>query len=45
MIVLSNQLDELVIWQITSQIRAEAARYGVDAENVISRLVYGVGAA
>ncbi len=42
-IVLSNQLDELVIWQITSQIRAEAARYGVDAENVISRLVYGVG--
>jgi nicotinate phosphoribosyltransferase len=42
-IVLSNQLDELVIWQITSQIRAEAARYGVDAENVIGRLVYGVG--
>jgi len=42
-IVLSNQLDELVIWQITSQIRAEAARYGADPERVISRLVYGVG--
>ena len=42
-IVLSNQLDELVIWQITSQIRAESTRYGVEAERVISRLVYGVG--
>ena len=42
-IVLSNQLDELVIWQITAQIRDEAQRDGVDADNVISRLVYGVG--
>ncbi len=42
-IVLSNQLDELVIWQITSQIREEAPRYGVDADSVIRRLVYGVG--
>lgn len=42
-IVLSNQLDEIVIWQILTQIRHEAARYGVDAESVISRLVYGVG--
>lgn len=42
-IVLSNQLDELVIWQITAQIRDEARRYGVDPENVIARLVYGVG--
>ncbi|MDW8293226.1 MAG: nicotinate phosphoribosyltransferase, partial [Anaerolineae bacterium] len=43
LIVLSNQLDELVIWQITSQIREEAPRYGVDADSVIRRLVYGVG--
>lgn len=42
-IVLSNQLDELVIWQITSQIRDEAPRYGVDPDSVIQRLVYGVG--
>ncbi len=42
-IVLSNQLDELVIWQITAQIRDEAQRYGMDPENVIARLVYGVG--
>lgn len=42
-IVLSSQLDELVIWQITAQIRDEAPRYGVDAEGVIKRLVYGVG--
>jgi len=42
-IVLSNQLDELVIWQILSQIRAEAGRYGVDPEELTSRLVYGVG--
>jgi nicotinate phosphoribosyltransferase len=42
-IVLSNQLDELVIWQIVSQIRDDAARYGVDADKVIKRLVYGVG--
>jgi nicotinate phosphoribosyltransferase len=42
-IVLSNQLDELVIWQIITQIAQEAGRYSVDAENVINRLVYGVG--
>jgi nicotinate phosphoribosyltransferase len=42
-IVLSNQLDELVIWQITAQIRDEAPRYGVEPEGVIRRLVYGVG--
>lgn len=42
-IVLSNQLDELVIWQITAQIRDEAQRYGMDPESVIARLVYGVG--
>lgn len=42
-IVLSNNLDELVIWQITTQIRTEASRYGVEPESVIRRLVYGVG--
>jgi nicotinate phosphoribosyltransferase len=42
-IVLSNDLDELVIWQIITQIQEEAERYGVDAEKLIKRLVYGVG--
>jgi nicotinate phosphoribosyltransferase len=42
-IVLSNQLDELVIWQIVTQIQHEAPRYGVDPDHLIGRLVYGVG--
>ncbi|NIR64337.1 MAG: nicotinate phosphoribosyltransferase, partial [Aliifodinibius sp.] len=42
-IVLSNNLDELVIWQIVTQIQQEASRYGLDAEQLLSRLVYGVG--
>jgi len=42
-IVLSSDLDELVIWQIITQILREAPRYGLDAERVIKRLVYGVG--
>jgi len=42
-IVLSNQLDELVIWQILTQIEEEAPRYGVEADHLIDRLVYGVG--
>lgn len=42
-IVLSNQLDELVIWQITTQIQAEASSYGVDPDHVIDKLVFGVG--
>lgn len=42
-IVLSNNLDELVIWQIITQIVEEAPRYGVDPEGLINRLVYGVG--
>ncbi len=42
-IVLSNQLDELVILQIITQIQEEAPRNGLDAEAVIGRLVYGVG--
>ena len=42
-IVLSSDLDELVIWQIHTQIRQEAASYGVDPEALIGRLVFGVG--
>lgn len=43
LIVLSGDLDELVIWQIKSQIQEEAPRYGVDPDRLIRRLVYGVG--
>ena len=42
-IVLSNDLDELVIWQIITQIGEEAPRYGLDADHLLKRLVYGVG--
>lgn len=42
-IVLSNDLDELVIWQIIAQIQQEARREGVDADSVVKRLVFGVG--
>ncbi len=42
-IVLSSELDELAMWQIRAQIGEEAARYGVDAEAVLARLIYGVG--
>ncbi|MEM6430176.1 MAG: nicotinate phosphoribosyltransferase, partial [Deinococcota bacterium] len=42
-IVLSSNLDELVIWQILTQIRQEAASYGVHPESLANRLVYGVG--
>lgn len=42
-IVLSNQLDEMVIWQIISQIRDEAPKYGMEPFDIIKRLVFGVG--
>jgi nicotinate phosphoribosyltransferase len=42
-IVLSNNLDELVIWQILTQIVEEAPRYEMDADSLIRRLTYGVG--
>ncbi len=42
-IVLSNDLDEMLIWQITTQIGREAPRYGVDPDRLLGRLVYGVG--
>ncbi len=43
LIVLSNNLDEIIIWQIVTQIRDEARRYGVDPDALLNRLVYGVG--
>lgn len=42
-IVLSNQLDELVLWQIMTQLEQDAGKYGLDADKLIGRLVYGVG--
>ncbi len=42
-IVLSNELDELTIWQIQSQIQEEGPRNGVDPNALIGRLIYGVG--
>jgi len=42
-IVLSNQLDELVIWQIVHQIREEGLKYGLDPDAVVKRLIFGVG--
>jgi nicotinate phosphoribosyltransferase len=42
-IVLSSELDEMVIWQIITQITEEAPRYGVEPDRLIRRLVFGVG--
>jgi len=42
-IVLSNELDEMVILQIITQITHEAPRYGVEPDQLIERLAYGVG--
>ena len=42
-IVLSSSLDELTILQILAQIQDEATRYGVDADAISKRLIYGVG--
>ena len=42
-IVLSNNLDELILMQIIKQIRDEAWDYGVDPQKLIGRLIYGVG--
>jgi nicotinate phosphoribosyltransferase len=42
-IVLSNELDEMNIWQIITQITDEAPKYKLDAGAIINRLVYGVG--
>jgi nicotinate phosphoribosyltransferase len=42
-IVLSSDLDELVIWQILSQLEAEAPRYGLDPAALVGRVTFGVG--
>ncbi len=42
-IVLSSSLDELLIFQIISQIDQEAPRYGIDPGQLVGRLVMGVG--
>ncbi len=42
-ILLSNELDEMVIWQIIEQIKKEAPDEGLDANEIIDRLAYGVG--
>jgi len=42
-IVLSNELDEMNIWQIITQITVEAPKYNVDPDKLIKRLIYGVG--
>lgn len=44
-IVLSNQLDEMTLLQILAQIIEEAPQYNLDADQLIERLVYGVGTA
>lgn len=42
-IVLSNELDEMNIWQIITQITLEAPKEGLDPDKIIERLIYGVG--
>ncbi len=42
-IVLSNQLDELIITQIITQIQQEAPAAGIHPEQLIDHLIFGVG--
>jgi nicotinate phosphoribosyltransferase len=42
-IVLSNELDEMNIWQILAQVRDEAPKAGIDPDTLIRRFMYGVG--
>lgn len=42
-IVLSSDLDELVIWQILSQLESEAPRYGLEPAALVGRVTFGVG--
>jgi nicotinate phosphoribosyltransferase len=42
-IVISNNIDELVLMQVLKQIRDEARAEGMDPQKIINRLVYGVG--
>lgn len=42
-IVLSNELDEMNIWQIISQISEDASKQGADPDRIIKKLTFGVG--
>jgi nicotinate phosphoribosyltransferase len=42
-IVLSNNIDEMVLLQVLDQIRIEASIYRMDYKKIIDRLTYGVG--
>ncbi len=42
-IVLSNELDEMNIWQIITQIIQESPKYGIEPEALMRRLTFGVG--
>jgi nicotinate phosphoribosyltransferase len=42
-IILSNELDEMNIWQILTQISQEAPKHGIDPDELAGRLAYGVG--
>lgn len=42
-IVLSNELDEMNIWQIITQIKEEAPKEGLEPDSIVKRLMYGVG--
>ena len=42
-IVLSNNINEMVLMQVLRQIRDEAPIHGMDPQKIISRLTYGVG--
>ncbi len=42
-IVLSSDLDELVIWQILSQIESDAPEHGLDPGALVARVTFGVG--
>ena len=42
-IVLSSDLDELVIWQIITQLSEETPRDGVDPDHLGKMWVYGRG--
>ena len=42
-VFLTNELDELSLWQIISQIKEEAQKLGLDPDRIIKRLSIGVG--
>lgn len=42
-ITLSNQLDEMTIWQVRTQVLEESRQRGIDGAAILDRLSYGVG--